>query len=90
MRVACSPFLGPHFDILLQALTVEPRFAAVDIAHVQEATEWGIFCSTVISGHENMVFGRDGDGNGVVERSGCGIRVPVHGVDTDFGAGNDG
>ena len=74
----------------MQALAVEPRLAAVDVAHVEKVAERGIFRCAVVGGHEDMMLRRDGDGDGVVEHGWRGIGAPVHGIDADVGGGDDG
>ena len=82
-EAATHPLPGPDGDVPLQALAVKPRLAAMDVAHVEEAAERGIFGGAVVGGHEDVMLGRDGDGDGVVKRGGRGIGVPVNGVDAD-------
>ena len=82
-EAATHPLPGPDGDVPLQALAVKPRLAAMDVAHVEEAAERGIFGGAVVGGHEDVMLGRDGDGDGVVERGRRGIGVPVNGVDAD-------
>ena len=60
------PFPRPDSNVPGQTLAVEPRFAAVDVANIEEAAEGGIFRGTVVGGHKDVMLGRDGDGDGVV------------------------
>ena len=82
--------MGAHGDVLLKALTVEPRFAAVDVAYVEEVFVGFVFGGTVTGGYEYVVGGIDGDGDGVVELCRRCVGMPVDGVDADVGTGDDG
>ena len=62
----------------------------MDVTHVDNVFVWRIFRDAVASGHEDMEFWRDGDGDGVVQGGGGGIGAPVHGVDADVRCGDDG
>ena len=75
-------------DVLADTVAIEPRFAAVDVAHIDESGKRRIFRSTITADDEHM-FGCYGDGNGVVERSRSGISTPVYGIDADTGSGYD-
>ena len=74
---------------MADTIAVEPGFAAVDVTHIDEVSERRILRSAVTADYQHM-FGRDGDGNRVVERSQRGISSPVDGVDADAGSGNNG
>ena len=76
-------------DVPADTVAIEPRFAAVDVAHVDEIGKRRIFRRTITADDEHM-FGCHGDGNGVVERSRSGIGTPVDGIDADTGSGYDG
>ena len=89
-EAATDPLFGTYLDVPGQTLAVEPGLAAVDVAHVEEAAEGGIFRGAVVGGHEDVMLGRDGNGDSVVECGGRGISAPVHGVDADVGACNKG
>ena len=75
---------------MLKALTVEPGFAAVDVAYVEEVFVGFVFGGTVAGGYEYVVGGIDGDGDGVVEQCRGGVGMPVDGIDADVGTGDDG
>ena len=90
LLVQLPPLVGADFDILRQTLAVEPGFAAVYVAHVDEAFVGRIFRAAVAADNENMAFRRHGDGDCVVERGGGSVRPPVHGVDADIRGGDDG
>ena len=77
------PLLGPDFDVPRQTLAVEPGLAAVDVAHVEEVSVGRIFRAAVAADDEDVVLGRHGDGDGVVQRGRSSVRPPVHGVDAD-------
>ena len=53
--MAFPPLLGPDFDILRQALAVEPRLAAVDVTHVDETFVGSIFRAAVAADDEDVV-----------------------------------
>ena len=73
-----APLSCPHVDVVLQAFAVEPGLATVDVAHIEEIAVWGVFRSTVTTDDEDVVLGRKGDGDGVME---CGWRGICSSVD---------
>ena len=56
-EAATDPLFGTYLDVPGQTLAVEPGLAAVDVAHVEEAAEGGIFRGAVVGGHEDVMLG---------------------------------
>ena len=81
--------LCADMDVSADTVAIEPRFAAMDVAHIDESGKRRIFRPTITADDQHM-FGYHGDGNGVVERSRSGIGSPVDGIDADTGNGYDG
>ena len=84
-----SPRPGPHSEVALQAFAIEPWFAAMDVANVDEVAIGMIFRSAIALHHQDMLRGRKRHGDAVVEHGGGSICSPIHGVDAHAGGGND-
>ena len=54
-------------DVAGDAVAVKPRLAAVDVADVDEVAEGGILGTAITADNHDVVLGRKGDGDGVVE-----------------------
>ena len=80
--------LSAGLDVPADTVAIEPRFAAMDVAHVDEIGKRRIFRRTITADDQHM-FGCHGDGNGVVERGRSGIGTPVNGINADTGSGYD-
>ena len=53
----------------------------MDVADVEEVLVWAVFGTAVTADYEDVVFGREGYGDGVVQGGGSCIGTPVDGVD---------
>lgn len=76
--------------IAAQAFAVEPGFAAVDVADVDEVLVRFVLGGCIVGDDEHMVVGMERDADGVVEDGGRGVGVPVDGIDGKAGVGNEG